>query len=221
MYVFGRENHQRKNFLDARIVDLNFQCLPHLRLPQIIYTTTSDIHGTRLFTICAKWRIRDTGQLEDLEIELILWKNSTGGIFKVLWCWYCWEFSNFRVPNSFLLWCWDRLYFECWLTIDSSKLEASPFLRTKLTFGLYPPKVWKCHPGIGDSFWKPSFLGSVLNLGRVSPTKNLIPSHHEKFPAQIRAIFWTFFLHRISPSKNSSPQIGPKDRFRRDRRKEP
>ena len=28
--------------------------------------------------------------------------------------------------------------------------------------------TWKWHPGIGDSFWKPSFLGSMLNLGRKS-----------------------------------------------------
>ena len=26
---------------------------------------------------------------------------------------------------------------------------------------------WKWHPGIGDSFWKPSCIGSILNLRRV------------------------------------------------------
>ena len=27
--------------------------------------------------------------------------------------------------------------------------------------------IWKWHPGIRDSFWKPSLLGSMLNLGSV------------------------------------------------------
>ena len=37
-------------------------------------------------------------------------------------------------------------------------------LDTLLKFNM---ETWKWHPGIGDFLWKPSFLGSMLNLGRV------------------------------------------------------
>ena len=83
----------------------------------------------------------------------------------------------------------------------------------------YPPKVWKCHPGIGDSFWKPSFLGSALNLGRVSHTKNLIRSHHSISSANPRDfldLFCSphFAIEKVVTSNWSerSIQKGPKKR---------
>ena len=51
--------------------------------------------------------------------------------------------------------------------------ESNPWLQIHLIGGVYPSKVQhgtgKWHPGIGDSFRKPSFLGSMLNLGCLVP----------------------------------------------------
>ena len=38
---------------------------------------------------------------------------------------------------------------------------------TNFTLSKFNMELDKWHPGIGDSFWKPSCLGSMLNLGRV------------------------------------------------------
>ena len=144
MYVFGRETINQR-FLDARLST-------SIRVPRICGYHKSYIPPQAIFTGPGHLQYVQNEEfvilvtLEDLEIELICEKIQQAEFLRFFDAGTAGNFRIFGSPiPSFLMLVLGCLYFEC-MTIDSSKLEASPFLRTKLTFGLYPPKVWKDRP---------------------------------------------------------------------------
>ena len=64
-----------------------------------------------------------------------------------------------------------------------------------LLTGMILHGTWKWHPGIGDSFWKPSFLGSMFNLGR-HDHKHHIFIHLHPFRCRWTSSLWVV-LHQF------------------------
>ena len=80
------------------------------------------------------------------------------------------------------------------------------------TSQVYPPKVyhgtWKWHPGLGDSFWKPSFLGYMLNLGSIFPkTHVFIQGSIFLVTLPTHPLHWSFWEANEQPWWSTHPEV--------------